>query len=185
MKIFALYTNFELSHRHEWFDEFLKKFGYEYNLHITLIQPRYIQEEQIDGLKIKVAKFLEKNRLDKFSKEISFEKIIIDKEDDGLYTFMLPFIPFSSIMLFQKKLTELLKEYDNYVQEKNRNYELNFKPHITVAINVEESKLLVAQSYFTPTFNVSGTITKLVLPIVKDTSIEEANDQENLTTFNI
>ncbi|OHB09887.1 MAG: hypothetical protein A3G05_00540 [Candidatus Zambryskibacteria bacterium RIFCSPLOWO2_12_FULL_45_14] len=185
MKIFALYTNLELSQKPGWFDNFLKKYEYAYNLHITLIQPRYIEENQTENLKLKITAFINENKLDNEDKKLTFNELSMGKEDDGKYTLMLHAKNAGGIVTFQKKLTELLRQYDNYVKEPTREYENNFMPHITVAVDVEEKNVTEAKSYFSFNSEILGTITKLILPIVKDVGPEESKDFKNLTMFDI
>jgi len=47
MKIFALYIKIQLDKNSEWLSEFRKKYDEPGDLHITLIQPRYIDENKV------------------------------------------------------------------------------------------------------------------------------------------
>lgn len=58
MKIFAIYPRLNLTQKPTWFDGFRLKYDEPYELHITLIQPRYIDEQMVDGLRLRVSNFL-------------------------------------------------------------------------------------------------------------------------------
>lgn len=185
MKIFAVYTNIEFQNKPEWFDEFWQKFENQYPPHITLVQPRYIEEEKIDELKSKIKIFLDKKNISGSISEISFGVPIVSKGDDGLYTLMLPVVNTEKINLLQKDLVDSLVEYGNYVKLEHKKYEENFMPHMTMVVDLSEENLSKTMEYFSDGLEMRAKVTKLILPVVKDTSTEEANDPQNLTTFNL
>ena len=184
MKIFAIYIKIKLLQKPEWFDEFLKKYFEPVSLHITLIQPRYVGEEQIEDLKTEVRLALEKIRINYHDKKILFESLEIDEGSDGKCTFMLNSTDNTLITLLQKELMSVLKNYNNYVGEHHKEYEVNFKPHITVAA-VDETLKVEALKYFSSSFKFEGVLEELVLPIVKNQSIAERTNTNNQNTFKL
>jgi 2'-5' RNA ligase len=169
----------------EWFDNFILKYNEPLDLHLTLIQPRYIDEQQIDDIKSKVALFLNENKLAAEDKIIEFDNFVCDKESNGKYTIMLLASNDDVLLDFQKGLREILKDNIDYVEKATVEYEENFRPHITIGTNISEDLLNEAKSYFQSEFQVTGELTDLVLPIVKDTSIEERGNKDNQIIFDL
>ncbi|MDO8658697.1 MAG: 2'-5' RNA ligase family protein [Candidatus Levybacteria bacterium] len=185
MKIFALYIKVRLTQKPEWFDEFIEKYFEPVDLHITLIQPRYVDEKQIDDLESRIIKTIKNIRTKETDKKLFFDKLIIDKESDGKYVFMLKSRENNFLANFQKELRMTLGDYNLYVDVANKEYEIDFKPHITIATNLDEQTKEEAEKYFTSDYGCEGLIGELVLPIVKDTSIEERTNVNNLKFFRI
>ncbi len=180
MKIFAIYLRLNLTQKPIWFDEFRLKYDEPYELHITLIQPRYVNEQKVDDLKLKVGKFLSENKFEESDKVINFDELVYDQENDGTYTIMLLTKKAQELFNFQKGLREVLKDFTNYVTKENIEYEENFRPHITIGRNIKSEVLNEAKQYFQSGFKVEGTLTELVLPIVKDLSDEERKTPDNM-----
>lgn len=185
MKIFALYIKLDLVKKPDWFNEFLKKYFELVDLHVTLIQPRYIDEKEIDNLQSKITKIVENLSLREVDRNLYFGQLVIDKESDGKYIFMLNAKENNFLINFQKELRESLENYSEYVDASTKEYEINFKPHITIAVNLDVSTKEEAEKYFVSDYMCEGLIETLVLPIVKDTSIEERTNTNNLRIFQL
>ncbi|OGM98465.1 MAG: hypothetical protein A2915_00685 [Candidatus Yanofskybacteria bacterium RIFCSPLOWO2_01_FULL_41_34] len=183
MKIFAVYIKVSLTKKPEWFDEFLNKYFEPVDLHITLIQPRYIDENRINDLQFSIIRIIENNRL--IDKKLVFDKVVVDKGSDGKYICMLIAQENDFLVDLQKELKKVLKDYSTYVDDSTKEYEIDFKPHITIAINLDESTKEEAEKYFISDYECQGEMESLVLPIVKNTSIEERKDSNNLRIFKL
>lgn len=183
MKIFALYFKILLTKKPEWLDKFIKKYFEPVDLHVTLIQPRYIDERQIDVLKAKVAEIVNKTIIENEDKKVNFKDLVVDKESDGTYTFMLNCHNNDFLIAFQEELKLALKDHSEYVDNVTEEYEINFKPHLTIAVNLDEQKREEAAEYFTAGYEFEGQFGNLVLLIVNDQSAEERNNEKNMTIF--
>src|SRR3989338_279157 len=185
MKIFALYIKIKLTKKPEWFDGFLNKYFEPVDLHVTLIQPRYVDEKQIYDLESRITETIKNISISEIDKKLLFDKLVIEKESDGKYVFMLNARENNFLTNFQKELILALRDHDLYVDDANKEYEINFKPHITIATNLNDYAKEEAEKYFTLDYELEGLMGELVLPIVKDTSIEERTDINNLTVFKL
>jgi len=185
MKIFAIYLRLNLIQRPLWFEDFRLKYDEPFDLHVTLIQPRYVNEQQVDDLKSKITQFLDEHKLISEDKVVEFNKLVYDQEQDGTYTLMLLAEKADKLSELQKGLRELLKEFAEYVDKVTIEYEENFRPHITIGRNIKTDSLRDAKLYFESSFLVKGILTDLVLPVVKDTSIEERKNPNNLTILDL
>lgn len=180
MKIFALYLSLDLTTKPAWFDSFREKNSTKFSLHVTLVQPRYIEESQIEGVKSIVEKVLKDFTFTAEDKKVVFEQTEIEKEADGNYLFLWLIKNNPSILSLQKKLVEALKDFNNYCDPTTIEYELDFKPHMTVAdqiVNNTEVHELLSQNAV-----CEGTIHDLILPIVDKRGDE---DPENLVHYSI
>src|SRR3989344_892483 len=164
MKIFALYIKIKLTKKPEWFDGFLNKYFEPVDLHVTLIQPRYVDEKQIYDLESRITETIKNISISEIDKKLLFDKLVIEKESDGKYVFMLNARENNFLTNFQKELILALRDHDLYVDDANK----------------ED-----AEKYFTLDYELEGLMGELVLPIVKDTSIEERTDINNLRVFKL
>ena len=185
MKIFAIYLRLNLSQKPDWFEDFRLKYDESFDLHVTLIQPRYVNEQQADDLKSKITQFLDEHRFISEEKVIEFNRLVCDQEQDGTYTFMLLAEKADKVFELQRGLRELPKEFSEYVDRATIEYEKNFRPHITIGRNINTASFQEVKSYFESKFSVEGILTDLVLPIVKNTSTEERKDPNNLTILDL
>ncbi len=176
MKIFAIYFKIKLTQKPDWFDEFRDKYKGTEILHITLVQPRYVKESRIQDIKSKISEILNKYKFTNEYKNIIFNKLDSGQGDDGKYLFMLLAEKNKTLMNFQKNLIESMKEYDNYYDEVNKEYETNFRPHLTIGVNIDPKDKNKAMQYFSSKYTCVGEVTELVLPVVKDRSVEEADN---------
>ncbi len=183
MKIFALYIKIKLTKKPEWFEEFLEKYFEPVDLHITLIQPRYVDEKQIDGLGFKVSELIKRVNVVGNDKKLFFDKLVADKESDGKYILMLSSRENNFLNNFQKELRLALKDYNFYVDDSTKEYEVNFNPHITIATDLDEHSKEEAEKYFISDYKFDGVIGELVLATVKDQSIEERKNPSNQKIF--
>lgn len=55
MKIFALYLTVRLTKKPAWLDDFLNKYYEPVDLHITLLQSRYVNEGEVNQIEEQVA----------------------------------------------------------------------------------------------------------------------------------
>ena len=183
MKIFALYIKIKLTKKPEWFEEFLEKYFEPVDLHITLIQPRYVDEKQIDDLEFKVSESIKRVSILENEKKLFFDKLVTDKGSDGKYILMLNSGENNFLRNLQKELVLSLKDYNFYVDNFNKEYEINFNPHITISIDLDEFAREEAEKYFILDHRFEGVIGELVLVTVKDQSIEEKTNPNNQNIF--
>ena len=185
MKIFAVYFKIKLTKKPNWFDEFRDKFKGTFILHITLIQSRYADEAEIAPVKAKITEVLRGQHFSEEDKNMIFDEFVSSLESDGKYAYMLMAKRNDRLMAFQRALQDALKGYERYCDETTREYEVNFKPHLTLGNGVTLDQRAEADTYFSSDYACEGRVTDLVLPVVKDTTPEEANNSANLTGFKI
>lgn len=186
MKIFAVYLKVKLTIKPEWFDEFVKEYN-EYSdfIHITLIQPRYFHESEVESLNNKVSEVLKRFTITEEDKKLHFNNLVIDQGSEMRYVFMVNSTENKFVNDLQRELMRALKGYDQYLKEITKEYENNFKPHITVADDLDEGKKKEAAKYFAGEYEIEGVIEALVLPTVKNTSFEERTNPNNLKLFKL
>ena len=181
MKIFALYLRLDLTIQPDWFDRIWKKYSSTSILHITLIQTRYIDDNQIEDLKKKVTKVINETEFKPEDKRVIFDKTTVEMEDEKHSLFMWFIKRNQSIIELQRRLLDELKVYNNYCTEVTKEYEILFRPHITVAdriVDQVEINNLISQGE-----KCEGVVKDLVLAIVKNRTIEESENSNNWTVL--
>lgn len=185
MKIFAIYLRINLTKKPKWFDRFREKNDGWFELHITLIQHRYISDNQIERLKLKVESVLKQQKfIEKYNKLV-FNKPIFKKNSDGKFIFMWFLEENNELTELQKKLKIALKSYGDYCEKITRKYEANFEPHITIVESIDANQKGKVEKYLSSDSVCEGVITDLTLLIVNDKSREERENPNNFTIFNL
>ncbi len=180
MKIFALYLRFDITVKPKWLDALREKYSSSSILHITLVQPRYIDENKIDEVKIRIIKVLEQINFHPEDKNLKFDMTEISKEEEGKYLFLWFIKSNNSIAKLQNTLIEELKDFDHYCDPVTKEYEVNFRPHMTVADCLENGAKV--ENLLAEDNHCEAIIVDLVMPVVKDRSRGESEDVRN---FNI
>ena len=184
MKIFAIYTKLALTQKPEWLDEFRQKFHKPWEYHITLKQPCYVANEKVEELKTIVTRFFAELETPSDKINLTLNQIKVDKTEDGTVIMVNAQNP-EQITELQKNLCARLAEYTDYVSPITQTYEQNFNPHITIGDNLTDEHYQEALTYLKDGCACEGEITQIVLSIVKDTSLEEANNTANQTIFHL
>ena len=184
MKIFALYLRLDLKDKPEWFDDLRNKYSSTSILHITLIQPRYVNEGGIQILKDKISEVLNKEKVE--DKKLVFNKTKLEWDEDDKEHLLMSFIQENqSVLNLQKSLMEALKNFDKYCNESTKEYEANFRPHLTIANQINSSSKDEILKLISENPTLEGDITDLVLAVVNEQTIQESENPNNWITFNI
>lgn len=183
MKIFAIYLRVNLTEKPTWFDSLREKYSSNSILHITLIQPRYIEDAEIDKLKNIVGSVLNNYRINDENKKLVFIDSSIE-EDNGKYLLM-SFVRNKRIFTLQSILMNELKEFKDYCDDTTKAYELDFRPHLTVADLIDKSYTNEVSNLISKDYKLQGGVSDLVLAIVKEQSIVESENPENWNVFSI
>lgn len=188
MIIFAITTNIEFIKKPNWLDSFCNKHNkIEYEFHITLKQPCIIQENQIVSIQNIISEYI----LKKASKqiEIDLNKLYIDASESALSIsngcIMIEAEKSDDIKKLQKELVEVLSDYKDYQTPKVKSYEENFKPHITIASDLNKEEFELAEEDLQDDFMCQGKITKLYLIIVHNFDPEKKNGDKQTITYSL
>lgn len=168
MKIFAITTNLILTQKPSWFDEIRKKYNRSFDLHITLKQPCFIDDNKISELREKVSQFFKFHKFHAIT--LLFDEVIFDKEKNG-WTIMLT-CKSDEIVNLQKHLQQELLSYTDYVEQETKEYEINFVPHMTFATDLSESQYEEIKVMFSGQYECKGEVNKGFLLIASQDSKE-------------
>lgn len=184
MKIFALYSDVVLTKQPEWLDGFRKQFNEAWDLHITLKQPCFIQDKDIDQLKSVVSKFFSTFSVSKHELNLVFKRVVIKNEEDGaIIMFMAE--PNEVLADLQRKLCESLRQYSDYVESESQSYERNFQPHITIAQHLSVQQLNEAEKVLNSGEIGEALINGVTLSIVKELTVDESRRPTNKTVYKL
>ncbi|MBI2645088.1 2'-5' RNA ligase family protein [Candidatus Uhrbacteria bacterium] len=180
MKIFALYTNITLTKKPDWLDDFLKKYQ-PHGLHVTLIQPRFIKEDDSDEVKRKISQFFAQQTIDPMS--VVFDEAMYNKDTSG--AIMLYARNAKELMRLQKELCEILSEYSSYVDPATEEYEKNFRPHITIGDTIPNEQYQESLKILEEGYMCEGIIKEVVLAVVKNQTLEEITNPANKIIYKL
>lgn len=134
--IFAVYFEVELLKKPFSFDSYFSKYNPpQTDIHVTLIQPRIISESQTESVFALVKNFCANNQITTADKVFETKGCVVGQESEDKSIIM--FIIESGIMsTFQGALRTLFSNGFTYKDIKNKNYEYNFVPHITLGSDI-------------------------------------------------
>jgi 2'-5' RNA ligase len=187
MIIFAVTTNFEFRRKPEWLDAFSNKHNKsKYDYHITLKQPSIIDEGQVLDIQKIISEYVSKNHPKQIS--IDFNKLNIDAseaslaDDDGC---IMIGADSSEINQLQKEIVWALSGYNNYLFAQTKSYEENFKPHITVASELNKAELELAQKDLGRDILCKGDVTQIRLTVIRNFDQDQSNKDVEITTYHL
>jgi 2'-5' RNA ligase len=185
MKIFAVYLTIDLTTKPDWLDNFRHRNDAWSAFHITLIQPRFIEDNQIENVKAEASDFIKKRQLTLDDKQLIFDKVFFEENSDGKYLIMWFAKENLKLVRLQSDLYNLFNDCGKYVDGSTIEYETNFRPHITIAENINADQKIEIEKLLTLNSKCEGVIKSLALPIVKNTSREERENSSNIILFEL
>lgn len=172
MKIFAVYSTLSFTKKPDWLDAFGDKYNYPYTYHVTLKQPTYIQEDEIINVKNILSDIFSEPMFPERKIKIVFDKLVIGTP------IMIVATEKGEIGILQNKIVIVLGNYNNFVKPESKNWEKDFKPHLTITTDLDGEKLEQAKRDLGKDVRCEATIEELVLVIAQDmTSSEDSKEK--------
>lgn len=184
MKMFAIYARVVLD-EDVGSNVFRQKYHDLYNSHITLVQPRFISEEDIPDLKRVVSSFFESVHNPNHRIDLMFNTLIPDQTKSETYCLMIGVVENKTLVDLQKSLVSLLSDYSNYYNQEIKRYEEQFRPHITIEQDLNREAYTKVLDERDNQYNGKGSISEIVLFIVNEDTAEESKKLENVTVFKL
>lgn len=184
MKLFAVYCLVDLVNKPDWLDEYRRKYDKPYDFHVTLKQPCYIEESQIPSLKEKLLTFFNKPNFNGSKIKLNFNQVILDDENPNDGCVMIR-AEDERINKLQRQILDELQGFNEYYESDMKEWEENFKPHITVARGLNSEKLILASSDLPQNYSFEGLIEKVELSIIDSKDADNASAQKDTTIYNL
>lgn len=186
MIIFAITTNVEFIDKPDWLNSFFNKHNKVlYDFHVTLKQPCIINQDQVDEIMDILSKYFKQNTPKQI--DITFDKINKNASQEELSKnngcIMIEADDNEKIKSLQKDIIEILPDYKNYLIEKTKSYEENFKPHITIATNLNEEEFESAKKDIGNNTTCRIAITEIILTIVYN--YRESTEKRKESIYNL
>lgn len=168
MNIFSISTNIVFHEKPDWLDGFKQRHNdIQYDYHVTLKQSCKITEEGIEEVKEKLNKFFQGSTKKKIP--ITFDQLVLDdSEVDQNNGCIMVIAKSDEIHKLQKEILNLLKDYRDYYLSQTEEYETDFRPHITIADNLNRAKFDLAKDDLKNDYVVKGEITKIILSVIRN-----------------
>ena len=112
---------------------------------------------------------------------MSFDELVIDTETNGEKTMMISASENSAIGDLQQGILTALTPYRDFVHREAEEWETKFKPHITIAADLNPEKYEQARTGLGVDYLCEGVIRELVLIVADKATPEEAGKSENQT----
>lgn len=184
MKVFAVYANVELTDKPSWLDDFRKEYDEPWDFHVTLKQPCFIKESELDDLRQRVSQFFSKQVAKGSGMAVRFDEVVDDKGENDT-TIMLRARGARDLVAIQEDLLLSLTEYVRYTRPHHQGYEENFEPHITIGRDLSDQQCQDASEYLKDGCVCEGMIREVILLVVKDDTVEEGLNPMNQTTYRL
>ena len=183
MKIFAIYSNVELVEKPDWFEDFYCKYNNSPKYHVTLKQSCLVEESDLQDIKDKLSTFFRNFHTPNHQIALTFNKLILDTENNQTRTILLNAEYCPKIYELQAGLIAVLKDYKNYLWKECKEWEKNFKPHLTIASDITKKQYEAALEEMGSNIHCRGIIKDVALIILDKMIPAEADRPENQTIF--
>lgn len=194
MKLFAIYTNVNITEKPDWLDGFRSKYDLEYHAdtdtfdvpydaHITLTQPRFITDSDAAKLRTELTNFF-KDYSNKI--EVEFSELHLDRQDainNGCI--MVDSVNIDELSKLQSKMRDFVSGNSDFCDIKHKSYEDNFIPHLTIGRDLSKTRFDKALSELPDEIRIKATINEVILAVIPDESATERKDPKNLTVYRI
>lgn len=181
MKIFAIYLKPLLTQKPSWFDAFYQKHGGGFELHVTLKQSCFIEEDELPDMYKKLTEVMQEIQISSHSIPIIFDQLVLPDTLEGCV--MINAQENKILDNLQKKIVTSLKNYTCYTAPELEQYEKNFIPHITIAQEIKG--LSYDFEKLKKDCVCKGEIRDITLIHVKEQTLQEAQDLKNKTLFTL
>jgi len=185
MKIFAVVAKVQLTQQPLWLEGFFRKHGTTFGHHVTLKQVCHLAEERVQDVKDRLEAYFRGLSVSGHKIELSFDDLVVDKDADGLETIMINAKESSAINELQLDVLACLKPYNDYVNQGTEKYEKDFKPHITIASNLDSAQYESVRAELGQEYHCKGVINEIYLIIADKPGAEEGAKPENQTVYRI
>lgn len=185
MKIFAVVAKVQITQQPHWLEEFFRKYGTTFGYHVTLKQVCYLEEEKIQDVKNRLKTFFHSLNISGHKIELSFNDLVVEKDADGLETIMINADENRDIEGLQSGILSCLKSYNDFVNPGTEKYEKNFKPHITIASNLDFAQYETVRAELGRDCFCKGVVNKIHLIITDKPGAEEGSRPENQTIYQL
>ncbi len=185
MKIFAVIAKVQLIQQPLWLEGFFRKHSATLDHHVTLKQVCYLEEEKIQDVKNRLEAYFHGSSVFGHKIELSFDDLVVKKDVDGFETIMIDAKENTIINELQAGILACLKPYNDYVNKATEEYEKNFKPHITIASNLDPAQHESVLAELGVDYFCIGVINEIVLIIADKPGVEEGAKLENQTLYRL
>jgi len=184
MKNFVVYAKVELTKKPIWLDSFRLKYDKPHPYHVTLKPSCLIEEGNLPDIKNKLQVLFSNLKIPGGKISLKFNSLNIHRQVDG-NVIMIDADKNETIDKIQKSILQTLNAYQNYRKEKYRSYAENFQPHITIGRELSPEICAQAEKELAQDYSCEGEIKEIVLVVVDNPVVEEANNPKNQTIYNL
>lgn len=184
MKIFVITARVGVLQKPEWLDAFRAKYDEDFECHITLKQPCFVEDSDVPTIKERLANlFLQKNSNSEI--KLKFDELITDRDAPHGKCIMVASRGEGSLHELQKKVVAALPEFVHYRSPESKDWEEHFLPHITIARHLTPEQHEEALQYLQSGVTIDATISQVMLVVVNIFGPEEASLPENQTVYSL
>lgn len=185
MKIFAIVAKVQLFQQPLWLEGFFHKHGTPFGHHVTLKQVCHLEEEKIQDVKNRLGAYFRNQNIPDHKIELHFEDLVVDKDADGLETIMINAKENGNIKELQLGILRSLEPYNDYLNKGTEKFEKNFKPHITLASNLDPTQYQSILNELGADYSCIGVINQIYLIIADKPGADEGAKPENQTVYSL
>jgi 2'-5' RNA ligase len=175
-KIFQVSADFELDKKPGWLDYFRSKYDKPYSYHVTLKNSSYFNENDLEKIKEALVAIAKKHR----ELKVVFNKLFLSNSPKGECV-MIEAEPNEELNKLQKEISSKLLKHGEHILEEYKEYENNFRPHITIARYLTPDQAEIAKKELGDDMHCEALIDKLVLTTANNDEYEEWSNPENET----
>jgi 2'-5' RNA ligase len=163
--IFAITMAVLLPNEPEWLEVFRAKHT-TYEPHVTLVQPRIITAKQHGEIQELLAEYMATKSFLGHHITFRFSQIlenIQSSDSDTDLCLMLGLDQSEQLTTMQRELVELVKGYPDYIKSHRQEYEKNFRPHLTLAVDLDATSYAEILKELPEDYAVEGIVEEVQL----------------------
>lgn len=177
--LFSIQTEFDLSRKPAWLDDFRLKYDDPYRYHVTLKNLTIFDGRNLDSLKTDLLALA----ADFKPIEVSFSELSVNTTSKGGCIMILA-EENSKLKDIQKIISNTFSKYGISASREVEKFDSYFMPHITIGRHLTPENFEIAKKELsTKDLSCSAIIDECVLTIVKEDTVKEKTDPKNKFFF--
>jgi 2'-5' RNA ligase len=177
-KLLSIGAEFDLKKKPDWLDAFRRKYDRPFRYHVTLKTSTYFRSRDLESIKSEVLTITGKYP----AMSIIFNKLFIGPSPKGM-CIMIEAENNTKLTNFQKEISVAISKYGEHLTEQHKNFELNFRPHITIGRELTPAQFNTAKQELKEDLRCEATIEEVVLTTVDRDVFEEWSKASNKTHY--
>lgn len=179
-KVYVVTIDFELTSAPAWLSDFRKKYDKPYSPHLTLKNSSYLQQGDASDLESILATIVKKYQ----SMKIVFSEYSFATTVNG-HVIMVLADRNELLIALQKEVRESCAHFGEHTRTDFKEYETNFKPHLTIARELNDKQFAEAKDELSERIACQTTLRDVTLMVYDSLEAQKRMDAPMKKVFQL